>query len=814
MEANENASESPCIIDHFTVKSLVPVRRGLAPPVSRTRCQSRFTDSAGSEFADTVAGTDAVAPPHGCVEAGTVYAEGSPLASSTECERCFCLGGRRRCVRPRCLTPPAGCGAAPAAGACCPQRYYCQHHNASALSSTTESSNRSGECTVKGKRVAEGELVPGEPCVHCYCLHGAVLCQPAACAQTLLDCQPLLQPGHCCPHRYRCPPRLHTSLPAPTGRSRALDAFDPATAPISSTLNLTMTLDDPREHVSTHNDSTSTNGDSTETAVDETIQPDGSIRVVVNGSVDCTAELADAGDDIITEAAFLDRDSFVVNVTSSLRTNSSRPAAPPAPAARPPAPPPASAHNEYDYDYNEATLPPSLPNLKIIPFVAADAVVQREERPASSVADRRRGDPSPAYAPLPAPPSADHRRDDTLPAYVPPPAPPSAEHRRDDALPAYAPLPPPAARPSSPTRPTTATPPIGLFSPPAHIEGGFVPKGASFDSDEPAPSAAPAPAPPTTLFTQNPIGSGTCTTADGETVKNGASVSVMCDECACARGRLRCARRPCRTPPACHRSPLETTLALRDASLDTYCCGELVCNHERNITTTESSVEKGTEQTTNFPPQTNASELVTAKFAQISTVSTTPRSAAGAPTAAAATAASTTLDRNATAAPSRPPASARPAQDYAEEEDDEGFSFGNVLQLLLSDSYGTTSATTTTRAPGTSRATLAASSSVSPTTARTTVAEPSIAISNRIDHLLLGESTSIRRTTPRSTTARAPPAPAPDAAVSGGGLLSKLAGCNIYGRMYRVGRIIAELSSACAECRCTELGVQCRALRC
>lgn len=42
----------------------------------------------------------------------------------------------------------------------------------------------------------------------------------------------------------------------------------------------------------------------------------------------------------------------------------------------------------------------------------------------------------------------------------------------------------------------------------------------------------------------------------------------------------------------------------------------------------------------------------------------------------------------------------------------------------------------------------------------------------------------------------------------------KLAGCNIYGRMYRVGRIISELSGPCMECKCTEIGVQCRNLIC
>lgn len=46
------------------------------------------------------------------------------------------------------------------------------------------------------------------------------------------------------------------------------------------------------------------------------------------------------------------------------------------------------------------------------------------------------------------------------------------------------------------------------------------------------------------------------------------------------------------------------------------------------------------------------------------------------------------------------------------------------------------------------------------------------------------------------------------------GSLLKLAGCNIYGRMYRVGRIITELSSPCQECKCTEIGVQCKQLEC
>ncbi|KAH8262927.1 hypothetical protein KR044_002218 [Drosophila immigrans] len=69
-----------------------------------------------------------------------------------------------------------------------------------------------------------------------------------------------------------------------------------------------------------------------------------------------------------------------------------------------------------------------------------------------------------------------------------------------------------------------------------------------------------------------------------------------------------------------------------------------------------------------------------------------------------------------------------------------------------------------------------------------------------------------------STTA-ATPTDASAAVVGGESLMDstgmlKLAGCNIYGRMYRVGRIIVELSNQCLECKCTEVGVKCGPLDC
>ncbi|XP_034473918.1 mucin-5AC [Drosophila innubila] len=86
-------------------------------------------------------------------------------------------------------------------------------------------------------------------------------------------------------------------------------------------------------------------------------------------------------------------------------------------------------------------------------------------------------------------------------------------------------------------------------------------------------------------------------------------------------------------------------------------------------------------------------------------------------------------------------------------------------------------------------------------------------------------------TTTTTRTTSAPIAAAADASSIGGGGggvggvvggdslmdhtgILKLAGCNIYGRMYRVGRIIIELSNQCLECKCTEVGVKCGPLDC
>lgn len=156
---------------------------------------------------------------------------------------------------------------------------------------------------------------------------------------------------------------------------------------------------------------TSTTEDLPETTSTE--QPEGSVRIMINGTINCTAELSSTSlplnltandtekikmelqpripiltvedieshtfnpNDIITDRSvngdFDDNEMFTINVTSSLSTNLSR--ATPGPAittvskASAPTNLPTALNiskktNEFDFDYAEPTLPPSLPNLK------------------------------------------------------------------------------------------------------------------------------------------------------------------------------------------------------------------------------------------------------------------------------------------------------------------------------------------------------------------------------------------------------------------------------------------------------------------
>ncbi|KAL0116614.1 hypothetical protein PUN28_009923 [Cardiocondyla obscurior] len=137
-----------------------------------------------------------------------------------------------------------------------------------------------------------------------------------------------------------------------------------------------------------------------------------------------------------------------------------------------------------------------------------------------------------------------------------------------------------------------------------------------------------------------------------------------------------------------------------------------------------------------------------------------------------------------------------PSEDENTTEDAEGvtiFSLDNVLKLLFSSNISSSNKlTTTTKTPNVS----------------------SVSGVRKGQETLVVSSTSTERLTEETETVETSSKVLDNEIPMSVGSLLKLAGCNIYGRMYRVGRIITELSSPCEECRCTEIGVRCEQLIC
>ncbi|XP_046964905.1 uncharacterized protein LOC124533577 isoform X1 [Vanessa cardui] len=987
--------------------------------------QSARRDDAETE---TPSSTGHVFP--ACVEGGTVYAAGSAMSSSTACEQCFCLGGTRRCVRPVCLPPPPGCKARPAPGACCPQRYYCEH----AVTKPPNERNPHDCITPEGKWAFEGERVKSAEtaadCIQCFCLRGSIRCQHLACAPTLQGCTPLVQQGQCCPHQYQCGlhkngTKIHNlnkkrmnTLMSLKDEERSLHSSkstkrettikelttDKSTSAItkaqSTTTKIKRNTDEPlianpkmdKGSFSTlqAEQTTQTLSDVPEyTTLEESVemtteQPEGSVKIIINGTINCTAELSStslllnvsndddsvwiknegqpripltnkiendtlSSTDIITEKTFNsdfddENNSFTINVTSSLRTNTTRATATSTSSTVNPktvAPALLGAANiskvkkdEQDYDYTEPTLPPSLPNLKIIPFVAADAVVDDEVSSKESLdyPELETDDKFPVYYPNKETSQSAYamRKEDV---YNPTQYPvfvskkietqyPSLTQEGNSANVKYSSL--SNEKPAEVHEYTVTaslgssskinhdieekssfvnnkfeveTPAVNLFSPPVETEGGFVPKDPGIDEFYSVYQSTP-PAPVihhlTTSMQLEP--KDECVTSDGRHLSEGESISLACSMCTCAWGELHCSPRVCSTPPGC-------TRRAATSSTSDLCCGELVCDkynattavplfstQKFALTLSETKVplrdkndvstqpqSTTTSSTTVIPKYNNSNpenvliDLAKKEFVtSLESNNSTQTLVTSGPNVYESS--TENLDKEVTQNSSQ-------SIEYDYEDDEGGFSLGNVLQMLLSETFETTTtnsptttrkATTVTQSPTyyTNRpvSTLKDKSTPNdeidedfvPVTHRFPIIPPKKVYPqspvNRIDHLILGESNSIRKTTqrpmtvfkpiPYPTTRRPTSSPKttqrplttklleitskegfagqsveirPPNQIMLPGLnlgLPKLAGCNIYGRMYRVGRIIAELSSPCQECKCTELGVQCRSLSC
>eukprot|EP00066_Takifugu_rubripes_P016015 XP_011605281.1 PREDICTED: kielin/chordin-like protein [Takifugu rubripes] len=119
----------------------------------------------------------------GCVHFGVHYEHGTKWRSTENpCDVCSCVEGRARCEREPCSTPCSN-PAAPPPNSCCP---VCQG------------------CGANGDNYPNGARVPaGDLCQDCTCVNGNVLCSAHPCPS--LPCQnPVRRPGDCCPRCEQC----------------------------------------------------------------------------------------------------------------------------------------------------------------------------------------------------------------------------------------------------------------------------------------------------------------------------------------------------------------------------------------------------------------------------------------------------------------------------------------------------------------------------------------------------------------------------------------------------------------------------------
>ncbi|XP_014281973.2 uncharacterized protein [Halyomorpha halys] len=307
----------------------------------------------------------------GCLLNGTMFGEGSAMVLSSPCEYCYCIKGRQHCVRPQCLLDVTGCTPQYSEHSCCPVKYNCKDlRNSTVTSTTIKPSVESGmsNCKVNGTTYSEGEKIEDteKQCESCYCLKGKVQCKPIICRVPLQQCSPVTSPGHCCPTNYNCSDSTEAITESTTNKVEE----EMTTELYSTTIIPDVTLfetDITNIETSTIPDMETTNN-FMELQNNDTEQRSVTESTVVASEYPSTIQpIQMETTTIIVETA----NTTTANLSSPIR---SIPDVIEAIINRT-----LAKDEDYEYDYNEPSLPPSLPNLKIIPFVAADAVVNDDE---------------------------------------------------------------------------------------------------------------------------------------------------------------------------------------------------------------------------------------------------------------------------------------------------------------------------------------------------------------------------------------------------------------------------------------------------
>ncbi|XP_021916025.1 uncharacterized protein LOC110828042 isoform X2 [Zootermopsis nevadensis] len=878
IRGNQQCTQPQCLL---SLEGCTPGYRALS-------CCPTHYDCSEAIAADTTTTSTEPSTFVGCELNGQFYPEGEMVqtVARSKCEKCYCLKSRIQCVTIECTPPPLGCSPVITSGKCCPTSYNCSGVSELELTEdifpALDAGNNHLELYTDSKLPQQ---VTGEGRSNHDGIKGAT---NSTTTETSTD----------------------DSMTSGT-------TADTTTEEISSETTITATTTDVTT-TSTLQPTTVTVQTTPEASGDNNTQERFLVTQTEDNQVTTATTMSDEDKNLatmLTEMTFMTlfpttmiipEDMYVANITvhsnvtivekddNITAVNGSLP---PIRAI----PPEIEAilnitrkkDDDYEYDYNEPSLPPSLPNLRIIPFVAAGAVLEDDDddvdRPTSYPGqDKHRPTDNPLYYKL-----------------------------------------------SHPNR----------FSPPVETEGGFVPRepildGPYYESKYEVPyhttglnipeahmsvdiTVGTIIPPSITLL---PKTDNEHCLSDGREFRHGELISEpgMCVTCLCYYGEVLCQEDKCpHVKTGCRR--------LKEKELG-VCCGRVICDDAESptvvldriditpsplqtlqqqaaahlgaivppITVADGVVTPDpfrdvirTEQAPDLPSliedmmpyllEHHASTSITTTTTTTTKPSTTPIQERKTTSATVSFTQTSTFNNSIdpitqdvlgkTSSSSnnkgRPveklPHNTGPDDNLNTEEDKDevsGISLDSVLQFLFSDDETTKTPYTATRRPTMQRPSNDSSTSQKITftshnltathssenlseaqnkkqSKNTTIKINTTPNNQDVLNFMTGSTASgikdnvipqavttvLNNVNPTASSREPPPGrppnlqhsqlPAPVSADPGAasGLL-KLAGCNIYGRMYRVGRIISELSGPCLECMCTEVGVQCRPLDC
>lgn len=755
------------------------------------------------------------------------------MVATSPCEYCYCIKGRQHCVRPHCLLEVPGCKPEYSKHSCCPVKYHCSDSKSESKAETTtaaSSTQPSGSwCKVNGTSYPEGEKLEGvgTECENCYCMKGRVRCEPIICALPVDACTPVTAPGHCCPSSYNCSSvDVGTTVPNLKEEGETTEYSSPTTLKSETESSTLMET---------------TEGTTLDSGTNVTELRSGTEGVTAEGVTTLNPGSAEHTTLSVEPTTLLaEHTTLPVEPSTLLESNSSSPVRAIPDVLEAILNRTLAKEEEYDYDYNEPSLPPSLPNLKIIPFVAADAVVNEQDEYRSRLEGKTE---IPIYLDIPQP---------------------------------------------------------NRFSPPSKTEGGFVPRdpvidGPFYESKFEKPfnqneaqveftseTLLPPITEPPKLFEE-----GKCD-SEGRMYHHGEVVSEpnACELCVCYYRQIHCQKPKC--------NPIKSGCK-RVHDGDSGCCGREICGSTaESPTRITNNFEMSSlstllpESMSNIPAVTVADLVVTPNpfkdvirtepapdledimkdmLPHIMTESSpikpaTPNFTLPNKNGIKERGNETVLQNgyrnqtkhaqklgelnstnvlNKTNEYLQLTLNGTKGENSSKYEDDyeDSFSLSSVLDLLFKGASPTSNpkpnSPTTTQLPFKGYNIHHTNQKQDINNAIENVEAPYVGHKDKLtekpndlsifNDYQADESRNDTKEEEESSEKVAPNKADPklnhnstgssgnktikDDIASG---LLKLAGCNIYGRMYRVGRIISELSSPCLECMCTEFGVQCRKL--